>query len=143
MRYTAPMVSRTHLSFVLLFGLTGCGGTFIPVKVPATTTVAPADTADVGGDDGGTTDTDSGGDDGTTDSGGDDGGGDDSGGDDGGGDDGGGDDGTDTNPESILGSEAPDFSLEDLNDTSPTFGQTISPADLIAQTSGWYFTHAT
>ena len=32
-----------------------------------------------------------------------------------------------------------DFSLVDLSPLSPTSGQTISPRDLLAQTSGWYF----
>ncbi len=38
---------------------------------------------------------------------------------------------------------APDFQLEDVNATSPTFGQTVSPRDLLGQVSAWYFTHST
>ena len=38
---------------------------------------------------------------------------------------------------------APDWSLADVNDTSPTFGQQVSPRDQLLKVSGWYFTHAT
>ena len=37
---------------------------------------------------------------------------------------------------------APDFSLVDLNPTSPTFGAAMSPRDELQKVSGWYFTHA-
>jgi hypothetical protein len=37
----------------------------------------------------------------------------------------------------------PDFVLDDLNPSSPTFGTPVSPRDLLAETSGWYFTHST
>ncbi len=38
---------------------------------------------------------------------------------------------------------APDFSLEDVNATSATFGQVVSPRDHLEQVSGWYFGHST
>jgi hypothetical protein len=38
----------------------------------------------------------------------------------------------------------PDFWLEDHNESSPLFGTgPVSPRDMLGQTSGWYFTHAT
>ncbi len=37
----------------------------------------------------------------------------------------------------------PDFSLEDVNPTSPTYGQVVSPRDLLETVTGWYFAHAT
>ncbi len=37
----------------------------------------------------------------------------------------------------------PDFALMDVNTTSPTAGEDVSPRDLLEQVSGWYFTHAT
>ena len=37
----------------------------------------------------------------------------------------------------------PEFALLDLNPTSATFEQTVSPRDYLSQASGWYFTHAT
>ena len=36
----------------------------------------------------------------------------------------------------------PDFALEDVNSTSSTYGQLVSPRDYLEQVSGWYFTHA-
>ena len=36
-----------------------------------------------------------------------------------------------------------DFSLEDVNPTSPRFGQSVSPSDYLGQVSAWYFGHAT
>ena len=36
-----------------------------------------------------------------------------------------------------------DFSLVDVNPTSETFNQTVSPRDYIGQTSAWYFGHST
>ncbi len=36
-----------------------------------------------------------------------------------------------------------DFSLEDVNATSPRFGQAVSPRDYLQKVSGWYFGHAT
>jgi len=36
-----------------------------------------------------------------------------------------------------------DFSLVDMNATSPTVGEPVSPRDYLAKVSGWYFGHAT
>jgi hypothetical protein len=36
-----------------------------------------------------------------------------------------------------------DFSLEDVNKTSASYGDSISPRDLLEQVSGWYFGHST
>ena len=36
-----------------------------------------------------------------------------------------------------------DFSLVDMNATSPTAGEPVSPRDYLAKVSGWYFGHAT
>lgn len=36
-----------------------------------------------------------------------------------------------------------DFSLPDVNPSSPSYGETISPRDHLYQVSGWYFIHAT
>lgn len=61
---------------------------------------------------------------------------------DGGASDGGsGDGGTDDGGDPAL--PLPDFSLDDINPSSATYGQPVSPRDLLAQTSGWYFTHST
>ena len=35
------------------------------------------------------------------------------------------------------------WALQDVNATSPTFEQVVSPADLIGQVSVWYFGHST
>lgn len=37
----------------------------------------------------------------------------------------------------------PDFSLTDVNSTSSTFNQSVSPRDYLEHVSGWYFGHAT
>ena len=37
---------------------------------------------------------------------------------------------------------APDFALVDANPTSDTYGQAVSPRDVLERVSGWYFTHA-
>jgi len=37
----------------------------------------------------------------------------------------------------------PDFLLMDVNDTSPTFDQEVSPRDYLTKVSGWYFGSAT
>lgn len=37
----------------------------------------------------------------------------------------------------------PDFSLVDVNETSPTFGQEVSASDYLGEVSAWYFGHAT
>ena len=39
--------------------------------------------------------------------------------------------------------QVPDFSLIDLNTTSLTFNQAVSPRDYLQKVSGWYFGHAT
>ena len=36
-----------------------------------------------------------------------------------------------------------DFMLTDVNSTSPTYGQSVSPRDFQGQVSAWYFGHAT
>ncbi len=41
------------------------------------------------------------------------------------------------------GEPLPDFSLVDVNQTSASYNQTISPRDYIGQTAAWYFGHAT
>ena len=37
----------------------------------------------------------------------------------------------------------PDFSLADVNATSPTAGEKVSPRDYRGRISAWYFGHAT
>ena len=37
----------------------------------------------------------------------------------------------------------PDFSIADVNPTSPRFGDQVSPRDYLEAVSGWYFGHAT
>ena len=37
----------------------------------------------------------------------------------------------------------PDFGLMDVNTTSPTYQQAVSPRDYIGQVTGWYFGHST
>jgi hypothetical protein len=37
----------------------------------------------------------------------------------------------------------PDFHLTDVNTTSSTFGQDVSPRDYLEEVSAWYFGHAT
>ena len=39
--------------------------------------------------------------------------------------------------------QVPDFSLKDVNSTSPTFDQAVSPRDHLEKVSAWYFGHAT
>jgi hypothetical protein len=38
---------------------------------------------------------------------------------------------------------APDFALPDVNATSATYDQTVSPRDYLQKVSAWYFGHAT
>ena len=38
---------------------------------------------------------------------------------------------------------APDFQLEDVNASSATAGQQVSPRDYLEKVSGWYFGHST
>ena len=42
-----------------------------------------------------------------------------------------------------VGTAAPDFALQDVNDASPTAAQTVSPRDFLAKVSAYYFGHAT
>ncbi len=42
-----------------------------------------------------------------------------------------------------IGDVPPDFSLTDVNATSATSGESVSPRDYLQQVSGWYFGHAT
>ena len=49
---------------------------------------------------------------------------------------------SDTDTDTSAG-PVPDFALMDVNTTSPTAGEDVSPRDLLEQVSGWYFTHAT
>jgi hypothetical protein len=39
--------------------------------------------------------------------------------------------------------QAPDFALADVNPTSATFAQSVSPRDYLQKVSAWYFGHAT
>jgi hypothetical protein len=39
--------------------------------------------------------------------------------------------------------QVPNFSLVDVNATSPTVGDPVSPRDFLMQVSAWYFAHAT
>ncbi len=48
-----------------------------------------------------------------------------------------------TSPTLDTGEVVPDFSLEDVNPTSASYGSLISPSDLQGQASAWYFGHAT
>lgn len=41
------------------------------------------------------------------------------------------------------GTFAPDFDLEDVNTSSPSFGEAMGPDDAIDAVSAWYFGHAT
>ncbi len=45
----------------------------------------------------------------------------------------------------ITAGETPSdsWALEDVNASSPTFGEIISPSDLRGQVSVWYFGHST
>ena len=47
-------------------------------------------------------------------------------------------------PEPELAPEpAPEFALVDVNATSATFDQAVSPRDYLQKVSAWYFGHAT
>ncbi len=46
-------------------------------------------------------------------------------------------------PVAAGGVMMPDFALLDVNSTSSTYGQLVSPRDYLQQVSGWYFGHAT
>jgi hypothetical protein len=43
----------------------------------------------------------------------------------------------------LSGEAAPNFALLDVNETSPTFEQGVSPRDYLQKVSAWYFGHAT
>lgn len=53
-------------------------------------------------------------------------------------------DSKDTASEPEAGPNAlPDFSLLDVNASSPTSSEQVSPRDYLEKVSGWYFTHST
>ena len=41
------------------------------------------------------------------------------------------------------GTQVPDFALADVNPTSATYQQAVSPRDYLQKVSAWYFGHAT
>jgi hypothetical protein len=43
----------------------------------------------------------------------------------------------------VTDQSVPDFSLADVNSTSPTFDTMVSPRDHLGAVSAWYFGHAT
>ena len=50
--------------------------------------------------------------------------------------------GTDGTAPGVSEDAVADFSLEDLNPSSATYGQPVSPRDTLEAVSGWYFVHA-
>ena len=42
-----------------------------------------------------------------------------------------------------IGEQMPDFELEDINPASASYGELISPRDLLGTNSAWYFGHTT
>jgi hypothetical protein len=42
-----------------------------------------------------------------------------------------------------MGLVVPEFSLEDDNPVTPTYGTLVSPSDLAGAVSAWYFGHST
>ena len=46
-------------------------------------------------------------------------------------------------PAGFFGSLAPDFSVRDVNPTSPRHDENVSPRDYVGGVSAWYFGHAT
>ncbi len=42
-----------------------------------------------------------------------------------------------------ISGQVPDFSLQDVNASSASFGTDVSPRDYLGQASAWYFGHAT
>jgi len=46
-------------------------------------------------------------------------------------------------PVAAIGDTLPDFTLEDQNSTSATFGQQVSTEAFRGQVTAWYFGHAT
>lgn len=51
-------------------------------------------------------------------------------------------DGTDGTGPVLSDNAVPDFTLADLNPSSPRFSQAVSPRDYLEQVSGWYFVHS-
>ena len=49
---------------------------------------------------------------------------------------------TDVGTDTDAGEPAPDFALLDMNPTSPSTGEPVSPRDYLQKVSGWYYTHA-
>lgn len=43
----------------------------------------------------------------------------------------------------VAGALVPDFILENVNPSSPTSGQPVSPRQYLMRVSGWYFGHST
>ena len=43
----------------------------------------------------------------------------------------------------LSGFPQPDFHLTDVNETSTSTGQAVSPRDYLEEVSAWYFAHAT
>jgi hypothetical protein len=52
---------------------------------------------------------------------------------------------TDATTTSTTGDDgiAPDFGLLDVNESSASFDEVVSPRDYLEKVSGWYFAHAT
>ena len=46
-------------------------------------------------------------------------------------------------PVAVRAEMVPDFTLTDVNLTSSSYDQPVSPRDYLGQVSGWYFGHAT
>lgn len=46
-------------------------------------------------------------------------------------------------PQLGVGTTAPEFSLADVNATSASFGEQVSPSQYLDRVSAWYFGHAT
>lgn len=46
-------------------------------------------------------------------------------------------------PRGPIAQTAPAFALEDVNDTSRTHGDSLSPRDYVGRISVWYFGHST
>ena len=42
-----------------------------------------------------------------------------------------------------IGEKVFDFSIPDVNPTSATFGQNVSPSDYLGKVSAWYFGYST
>ena len=51
--------------------------------------------------------------------------------------------GTETPPVMMMSGALTDFSLPDVNPTSPTFNMMVSPRAQLGKVSAWYFGHAT